>query len=94
MEGPTDLLKMDVEGTEMDVMRELAASGALMNVRAMVMEYHHHIGKEDNLSMMLRLLEDHSYGYDVEARLPAKPGDFQDVLLRAHRKGCSSAAGS
>jgi FkbM family methyltransferase len=92
--GPVDLLKMDIEGAEMDVMRELAASEALKNVRAIIMEYHHHITTEDGLSEVLRLLEDYSFGYDVGAALPANPGKFQDILLRVYRKGNSSPAHS
>jgi FkbM family methyltransferase len=92
VQGPVDLLKMDIEGAEMDVMRELAASEALKNVRAIVMEYHLHIRTEDALSEMLRLLEDHSFGYDLGAVLPAQPGKFQDILLRIYRKGISSSA--
>ncbi len=86
VQGPVDLLKMDIEGAEMDVMRELVATGALKNVKAIVMEYHHHIGPEDRLSEMLRLLEGHSFAYDVGAVLPSAPGKFQDILLRAYRK--------
>jgi FkbM family methyltransferase len=88
-----DLLKMDVEGAEMDVMRELAQSGKLEYVKAMVMEYHHHIRSEDSLSEMLRLLEENSFGYDLRAPLPAAPGKFQDILLQIYRKrkGVSSA---
>jgi FkbM family methyltransferase len=83
---PVDLLKMDIEGAEMDVMRGLAGSGALKNVKAMVIEYHHHIKQEEALSEMLHLLEQHSFGYDVRAALPATPGKFQDILLRVYTK--------
>jgi FkbM family methyltransferase len=81
-----DLLKMDVEGAEMDVMRDLAQSGKLEYVKAIVMEYHHHIRSEDSLSEMLRLLEENSFGYDLRAPLPSAPGKFQDILLRIYRK--------
>jgi FkbM family methyltransferase len=90
VQGPVDLLKMDIEGAEMGVMQEVAAAGALKGVRAIVIEYHHHIRSEDGLSEMLRLLEDHSFRYDVGAELPPKPGKFQDILLRAYEKqSCS-----
>jgi FkbM family methyltransferase len=91
LQDPIDLLKMDIEGAEMDVMQELAASGTLKNVNAMVLEYHHHIRPEDHLSQMLRLLEEHSFGYDVSAKLPAAPGKFQDILLRAYRRRSARA---
>jgi FkbM family methyltransferase len=86
VQGPVDLLKMDIEGAEMEVMQELAASGAMKNVKAMVMEYHHHIRPEDCLSEMLHLLEEHSFSYDIGAALPGAPGKFQDILLRVYKR--------
>jgi FkbM family methyltransferase len=40
IEGPVDLLKMDIEGGEHDVVAELAATGALDLVRRIVIEVH------------------------------------------------------
>jgi predicted DNA-binding protein with PD1-like motif len=78
---------MDIEGAEMDVMLELEASGVLQNIEAMAMEFHHHIEPgEDRFSEMLRLLDEHSFGYDVAAALPGVPGRFQDIRLRIYRK--------
>lgn len=85
LQGRVDLLKMDIEGAEMDVMQELTSSGALENVNAMVIEYHHHLRPgEDRLSEMLHVLEEHSFGYDVGAKM-SEPGKFQDILLRVYR---------
>jgi FkbM family methyltransferase len=85
-----DLLKMDIEGAEMDVMLELEASGVLQNINEMAMEFHHHIKpEEERFSEMLRLLDEHSFGYDVAAILPGVPGRFQDIRLRVYRKGMS-----
>jgi FkbM family methyltransferase len=92
VQGPVDLLKMDIEGAEMGVMQEVAASGGLKEIRAIVMEYHHHIREEDRLSEMLHLLEDHSFRYDVGAELPPKLGKFQDILLRAYLNPDASPA--
>lgn len=87
-----DLLKMDIEGAEMDVMLELEASGVLQNINEMAMEFHHHIKpEEERFSQMLRLLEEHSFGYDVAAALPGMPGKFQDIRLRIYRKVKSRA---
>jgi len=86
-DSAVDLLKMDIEGAEMDVMLELEASGVLQNIEAMAMEFHHHIEPgEDRFSEMLRLLDEHSFGYDVAAALPGVPGRFQDIRLRIYRK--------
>ncbi|MBI3663829.1 MAG: FkbM family methyltransferase [Acidobacteria bacterium] len=59
-----DFLKLDVEGAEMAVLEEVARSGKLRNIRAMAVEYHHHmVPTEDRFSELLRLLEDNGYGY-------------------------------
>lgn len=83
---PVDMLKMDIEGAETLVMPELVASGVLQNVKLLTMEYHHHLGPDDQLSKMLQLLEENSFGYDVGAKVPDPPRTFQDILLRTYRK--------
>jgi FkbM family methyltransferase len=87
VQASVDLLKMDIEGAEMDVLRELAASGALSNVKYMVIEYHHKTRSQDRLSEMLLLLDECSFGYDVAAVMPYALGNSQDVLLRIYRRG-------
>jgi FkbM family methyltransferase len=58
VQGPIDFLKLDVEGAEHRVLCDLVTSGAIGLVREMVIEYHHHIGKQRScLADFLRLLE-------------------------------------
>lgn len=83
-----DFLKMDVEGVEESVLRELATSGCLENVGAMAVEYHHNIdGAAGNLGSFLRVLDDHGYQYQLDATWGSSPSSsaFQDILVRAHR---------
>jgi len=94
VQEPIDLLKVDIEGAEMDVMRELTASGALKHVNAMLMEFHHHIKPDSSLADMLNLLQQQSFGYDIGATLPASLGKFQDILIRVYNeksRGLSAA---
>lgn len=89
VDRPVDFLKIDIEGTEMDVMSELAESGKLRLIREMAIEYHHHtVRMEDKLSELLRLLEDHDFGYFVAlpAERPYGRSVYQDVLVRAYSK--------
>lgn len=93
VQGPVDLLKLDVEGAEHDVMDEMVSSGALAHVGAIAMEYHHHIDPTvDRLSEMLRLLEDNGFRCRVEAKRSHRPlslksvGAFQDIALLAVRR--------
>jgi FkbM family methyltransferase len=89
IQGEVDFLKLDIEGAEMAVLEELAASGKLAQVREMVIEFHHHVRPErDEMSRLLRLLEQQGYGYQMSSHLPRKwrPRAFQDILVYAYRK--------
>jgi FkbM family methyltransferase len=87
---PVDFLKLDVEGSELPVLRELVSSGAIGQIRQMVIEFHHHMRPEvDNLSECLSLLEQHGFGYQLtsgQVYTPITRGQFQDVLVHAYRK--------
>ena len=84
-----DFLKMDVEGSELLVLKELKESGKLQYIKQMVIEYHHHIKEhEDNFSHTLELLEDAGFGYQIEAEFlyPRRRIHFQDILIFAYNK--------
>lgn len=86
---PVDLLKMDIEGAELDVLREVAQRGKLSLVKQMIIEYHHHIQPdEDRLSEFLRILEQHGFGYRIKGHYsPHQTRDqFQDLLVHAYSK--------
>lgn len=83
-----DFIKMDVEGAEMEIMEDLCREGKLNHIRQMAIEYHHHIGgASDELSRMLRILEDAGFGYQIESSLkrPFNRGQFQDILIYAYQ---------
>lgn len=89
IDGPIDLLKLDVEGAEMGVMRELVSSRKLAQIEQLFIEYHHHIDKTvDELGHFLGLLENNGFGYVVTSwlNLPTWRGRFQDVVIYAYRK--------
>ena len=55
----------------------------------MVIEYHHHIIKEDDvMSRMLKLLETAGFGYQIDSNLsrPLDQKQFQDILIYAYQK--------
>jgi FkbM family methyltransferase len=84
--GPIDLLKMDIEGSEIAALAELEASGRIQMVREMIIEYHHHLpGQKDKLSVFLNRLERSGFDYVLDTSSPARVGDFQDILIRAIR---------
>lgn len=87
--GPIDLLKMDVEGNEFDVLTDLVESTAIRSVQRIVLEYHHHIDRErDDLSNLLKLLEEAGFGYHIECKMgrPFPEYRFQDMLVYAYSK--------
>jgi FkbM family methyltransferase len=86
-----DFLKLDVEGAEQAVIRELDEAGKLERVQRMAIEYHHHFDpEEDALSELLATLERRGFGYQLEARfdraLGSRPRQFQNVLVHAYEK--------
>jgi FkbM family methyltransferase len=87
---PVDFLKLDVEGSELPVLRDLVTSGAITKIRQMVIEFHHHMRPaEDQLSECLSILEQHGFGYQLTAGpvyTPITRGQFQDVLVHAYLK--------
>jgi FkbM family methyltransferase len=88
--APIDFLKLDVEGSELPVLRDLVTSGAIAQVKQMVIEFHHHMSPNvDNMSECLAILEQHGFGYQLtsgQVYTPIMRGQFQDVLVHAYQK--------
>ena len=87
--GHVDYMKLDVEGSEMPVLREMAASGKLRLVDQIGMEYHHHLrNDEDSLGECLSLLEHQGFGYQIIGQVytPVTRGQFQGLMIHAYRK--------
>ena len=84
--GPLDLLKMDIEGSEIAAFSELETSGKMHLIREMFIEYHHHLpGEANSLASFLDRLVRCGFDYEIAAEFPAAYGDFQDVLIWARR---------
>jgi FkbM family methyltransferase len=89
-----DFLKLDVEGAEIEVLQELYNCDKLHNIKLMAIDYHHHFEhyhftqQIDNLSKILGILEDSSFGYQIQAdsQLPVKKGQFQPIHIYAYQK--------
>jgi FkbM family methyltransferase len=88
IDGPVDLLKLDVEGAEFEVMSDLKSSGKISQIRRMVIEYHHKIaGKASCMAKFLTLLEEEGFEYQISGHCdPITTEDlFQDILIGAYR---------
>lgn len=89
VDGEMDLLKLDIEGAEELVLKDLTENGNLQNFKQIVCEYHHHReGPVDSLSVTLAMLENAGFGYQLKAyhNINSKKSDYQDVLIYAYRK--------
>ena len=86
---PAELLKLDIEGAELDVLQDLTESGAIARVREAVIEYHHNLPSGTNrLSEFLAMIEDASFSFSIAADSAprARRDAFQDVFIRAERR--------
>ncbi len=69
--GPVDLLKLDIEGAEYDVMRDLAQTGKLNHIRAIAGELHAGSDDTGNVGELLSTLHDHGFKTTLSYARPA-----------------------
>ena len=82
---PVDFLKLDVEGAETRVLAELIDSGSIVNIRRMVIEFHHPVA--GSLGDFLTVLERAGFRYQLTAGGSADdPELLQDVLIYCFRE--------
>lgn len=80
-----DLVKMDIEGAELDVFKELKESNVIQNAKRYIIEYHHLIDKaKANLSEFLLPIEENNFQYNIRTTFE-DIGDFQDILISAYK---------
>jgi FkbM family methyltransferase len=78
LDQPVDFLKLNVEGQELAILQEAAASGKLGNVKELVIEYHGWPRAEQRLAALLDLLDRMGFRYlvhdlDAESGANTKP---------------------
>lgn len=84
-----DFMKMDIEGYEQEVLRDLAKTQSLDRFKEMTIEYHHLIDDRPlGLAELLQSLENGGFRYKLDtASVPIYSKDkFQDILIFAYRK--------
>lgn len=83
-----DFIKMDVEGYEQVVIDDMKNKKVLSQVPEMIIEYHHHIEKqEEKFADFLHLLTESGYKSQFDTSLiPIYSKEkFQDILILAYR---------
>jgi len=64
LEKPVDFLKIQAKGFELDILTECRKK--LTNVRNLFLEYHYSLNQKQDLSSILRTLEDAGFSYHIE----------------------------
>lgn len=82
-----DLVKIDVEGSELKIIDELIEASALRQADQYIIEYHHRINRDASaLGAFLRKFEDQGYDYNLKANF-RKAGAFQNVIVHLYKEG-------
>lgn len=84
-----DLVKMDIEGSEKEVIEDLNNTNQLAKVMKLVIEYHHKIiGYKSNLSEFLKFFEKNGFEYQMDTRcIPTNSENrFQNILLYLYKE--------
>jgi FkbM family methyltransferase len=85
-QAKVDLIKIDVEGSEMGIVNELIGASALGKPDQYIIEYHHRInGDRSAFAAFLDKFERAGYDYNLKANF-RRPGSFQDVLVHFYKE--------
>lgn len=81
-----DIVKIDIEGAEIQVVQELKASNTINLPEQYMVEYHHNIeGQDSNLSSFLEAFEEAGYNYSIRTDFSER-GKFQDLFIHFYRR--------
>ncbi|MCF7871712.1 FkbM family methyltransferase [Candidatus Woesearchaeota archaeon] len=85
-----DFMKIDIEGSEIDVLLDLDKTKKISIVNEMVIEYHHNTHDNNKLSKILEILESNNFDYEIQSltKTPFKgeKSKFYNLLIHAFRK--------
>ncbi len=81
IDGPIDVLKLDIEGSEGTVIRELSQAGKLKLVGECVMEFHYYPTAPDNALPAL-LAELNNAGFETQFYFEEHPSNVQFELMK------------
>ncbi|MCX6823035.1 MAG: FkbM family methyltransferase [candidate division SR1 bacterium] len=84
-----DILKIDIEGAETIVFRDLYKNNCLNKINEILIEYHHNIEESPNhLSEFLQMIENSGFDYQISSNYlnKNKPKEFQDISIHAYKK--------
>lgn len=76
-----DYVKLDIEGAEYAVLKELVRSRNLKKATVYIIEFHHNMSRNEQLSEALNTFSTNGYTYVLESKKPIKNNSFQDVMV-------------
>lgn len=80
-----DLIKMDVEGAEVNIISDLFDSKSLSKANEYIIEYHHNMNDEkSNLSSFLQKFEQNGFSYSIKTSFRDLKS-FQDILIHFYK---------
>lgn len=80
-----DLVKMDVEGAELNIISDLFETGSINKVKEYIIEYHHNINQDKSvLSSFLNKFETNGFNYCIKANF-STIRSFQDILIHFYK---------
>jgi FkbM family methyltransferase len=89
-----DFAKIDVEGAEWEIIRDLDESKTIRHIHQFIFEYHHNIrGGSLKLSEFLRIFEINDFVYNVKASYELL-GEVQDIEINVVARVRSGAEGN
>jgi FkbM family methyltransferase len=94
IKGRVDFLKIDIEGSESGVLKDLDSSQQIKLINQMSIEYHHHLNTNtDSLSKFLKILEENHFGYQIHAgqNTPFSLKIFEDIQIHSYNKNSPQA---
>lgn len=81
-----DFAKIDIEGAELEVIKDLAATNTIHHIQQFIFEYHHNmVGATTTLSEFLHIFEQSGFSYTLSTSVQEEE-QFQDILIRFVRK--------
>ena len=85
IKGYFDLIKIDVEGSEIQILNDLVLSKKMNSFKNYIIEYHHKINySKASLSTFIKPFEEHGFDYNIKTSF-SKKGIFQDILLNIYK---------
>lgn len=79
-----DMIKIDVEGAEKEIIKDLVENNQINKAEEYIIEYHHAYDGVFNFSSFLSAFEKNKFSYNIKANF-IKKGYRQDILVYFHK---------